>query len=71
MPSPCRRRPKIEVRGRRVLVVDDVFTTGATVSAVTKALKKGGAREVDVLTFARALPGDDPRDFLPAEADTI
>jgi ComF family protein len=62
---------EVEVRGRRVLVVDDVFTTGATVSAVTKALKKGGAREVDVLTFARALPGDEPGDFLPDEADTI
>ena len=44
--------------GRRVLVVDDVYTTGATVSAVTQALKKGGAAAVDVLTFARVLPGD-------------
>lgn len=52
---------EIEVRGRRVLVVDDVFTTGATVSAVARALRKAGAGAVDVLTFARALPGfDDP-----------
>ena len=49
---------EIAVRGRRVLVVDDVYTTGATVSAVARALKKGGAAAVDVLTFARVLPGD-------------
>ena len=48
----------IDVSGRRVLVVDDVYTTGATASAVTKALKRGGASAVDVLTFARVLPGD-------------
>jgi ComF family protein len=57
----------IEVRGRRVLVVDDVYTTGATVSAVARALKRGGASAVDVLTFARVLPGD----FRPEEAATI
>jgi ComF family protein len=44
--------------GRRVLVIDDVYTTGATARAVSKALKKGGAAAVDVLTFARVLPGD-------------
>lgn len=49
---------EIEVSGRRVLVVDDVYTTGATVRAVTRALKTGGASAVDVLTFARVLPGD-------------
>jgi len=49
---------EIDVSGRRVLVVDDVYTTGATASAVTKALKRGGASAVDVLTFARVLPGD-------------
>jgi ComF family protein len=46
------------VAGRRVLVVDDVYTTGATVSAMAKALKRSGAGAVDVLTFARVLPGD-------------
>jgi ComF family protein len=46
------------VRGRRVLVVDDVITTGATVSAVARVLKRAGARDVDVLAFARAIPGD-------------
>ena len=39
--------------GRRVLLVDDVMTTGATVNACAKALKKGGASSVHVLTVAR------------------
>jgi len=39
--------------GRRVLLVDDVMTTGATVNACAKALKKGGAESVHVLTVAR------------------
>jgi ComF family protein len=46
------------VAGRRVLLVDDVYTTGATAGAATSALLKAGAAGVDVLTFARALPGD-------------
>lgn len=47
------QRPLIE--GERVLLVDDVFTTGATVSACAQALKDAGASEVFVLTIARAL----------------
>lgn len=43
--------------GRRVVLVDDVYTTGATVFAVTRALKRAGVADVTVLTFARALPG--------------
>nr|WP_298101868.1 ComF family protein [uncultured Shinella sp.] len=43
--------------GRRVVLVDDVYTTGATVSAVTRTLKRAGVADVTVLTFARALPG--------------
>ncbi|WP_372846135.1 ComF family protein [Pontiella sp.] len=39
--------------GRRVLLVDDVMTTGATVNACAKALKQGGAMSVHVLTVAR------------------
>jgi ComF family protein len=43
--------------GRRVVLVDDVYTTGATVAAVTRTLKRAGVTDVTVLTFARALPG--------------
>ncbi len=42
-------------RGQTVLLVDDVYTTGATVSACTLALLKAGARTVQVWTFARTI----------------
>lgn len=38
-----------------VLLVDDVYTTGATVSAAATELRRAGARRVDVVTFARAV----------------
>jgi ComF family protein len=41
------------VAGRRVLLIDDVLTTGATLSACGAALKRAGARYVAVLTLAR------------------
>ena len=41
---------------RRCVVVDDVFTTGATLQATALALRQGGAEVVNCLTFARALP---------------
>lgn len=42
--------------GRRVLLVDDVYTTGATVSAASRALRKAGARDITVVVFSMALP---------------
>lgn len=46
------RRPE-QLRGKRVLLVDDVFTTGATLRASTACLKKAGAAHVVALTVAR------------------
>jgi ComF family protein len=46
-------RPRL-IAGERILLVDDVFTTGATVSACAQALKEARAQEVFVLTLARA-----------------
>jgi ComF family protein len=39
----------------RVLLVDDVYTTGATVNAAASALRKHGARVVEIVTFARTI----------------
>ena len=39
----------------RVALIDDVYTTGATANAAASALRKGGARNVEVLTFARTI----------------
>jgi predicted amidophosphoribosyltransferase len=39
----------------RVVLVDDVYTSGATAGAAASALRKAGARHVDVITFARAV----------------
>jgi ComF family protein len=46
-------RPRL-VAGESVLLIDDVLTTGATVSAAARALREAGAEEVFVLTVARA-----------------
>ena len=42
------------IAGKHILLIDDVFTTGATVQECAKMLKKAGAEQVDVLTLARA-----------------
>ncbi|MEM6464305.1 MAG: ComF family protein [Pseudomonadota bacterium] len=48
-----------QVAGKSVLLVDDVYTTGATVKSATRSLLKAGAEKVYVLTFARVVHGRD------------
>ena len=43
------------LRGRNIVLVDDVLTTGATANAATRALLRAGAARVDLLVFARAV----------------
>ncbi|QTL03822.1 ComF family protein [Aquabacter sp. L1I39] len=43
------------VSGRRILLVDDVLTTGATLDACARTLRRAGATHVDALTFARVV----------------
>lgn len=50
---PPAARPRLE--GRRVLMIDDVLTTGATANAAARALLRAGAAKVDILTFARVV----------------
>jgi ComF family protein len=48
------QRPKL-IKDQTILLVDDVFTTGATVSNCAKVLKKNGAKKVYVITIGRAI----------------
>jgi ComF family protein len=44
-----------KIKGKKILLVDDVYTTGATANECAKVLLKGGGKQVDVLTLARAI----------------
>jgi len=46
---------KAEVSGRRLVLIDDVLTSGATADACARALLRAGAANVDVLVFARVV----------------
>lgn len=49
----------LRLKGRRVVLIDDVYTTGATVKAATRTLMRAGVEAVDVLTFARVVSGEE------------
>ncbi len=49
------RAPKGAFAGRRVVLVDDVATSGATLNAAARALRRAGASGVDALVFARVV----------------
>jgi len=50
---------RARVQGRAVGLVDDVFTSGATAEACTRALLTAGAASVTILCWARVIPGED------------
>lgn len=56
-----------DVRGKRILLLDDVFTTGSTLCECTRVLKKCGAAQIHALTVSRSLP--DWRPPFPSDLD--
>jgi ComF family protein len=47
-----------EIEDKRVVLIDDVITTGATINACARALKRAGAARVDVLALGVVIPGE-------------
>ena len=50
-------RPARRCKGRRIVLVDDVLTSGATANAAARALLRAGAADVDLIVFARVVTG--------------
>jgi ComF family protein len=49
----AKTRPDPKLAGKKILLIDDVMTTGATASACASVLKRGGAQSISLLTLAR------------------
>jgi ComF family protein len=52
-------KPGVALKGRRIVLIDDVYTTGATVNACARALRRAGAESVSVLCWARVVRNED------------
>lgn len=50
-------RPIGDLAGQRIILVDDVLTSGSTADACARTLRKAGARRIELLTFARVVAG--------------
>lgn len=61
------RAAKAQIKDRIVVLVDDVLTTGATVEALTRVLKRAGAAQIYVLTLARVVMAEQVTIFNPID----
>ena len=44
---------KEKIENKKIIIIDDIYTTGNTVNAISKILKENGAKEITILTIAK------------------